>query len=123
MTIKYIPIFADDPEKQVSFFTDYLGFELAGTKKVLQGQECTLIKTNNPDIFIIVIKDMMNEYRRCRIVLNSDDCLNDYHTLKMAGVVFCNEPYYLPMGLGAEFTDPAGNHYLLIEERCYNNLI
>jgi hypothetical protein len=40
----------------------------------------------------------------------------------MAGVVFYNEPYYSPMGLGAEFMDPSGiNRCLLIEERSYNN--
>lgn len=54
------------------------------------------------------------------IILNTDDCLNDYHSLKTAGVNFHNEPQYLPIGLGAEFSDPLGNHYLLIEERIYS---
>ncbi|HTD99663.1 MAG TPA: VOC family protein [Mucilaginibacter sp.] len=123
MKIKYLPVFTDDIEKQVSFFTDNLGFELYGKKTIFSGQESMLIKTHSPDIFIVVVKDTANEYRRGHIVLNSDDCLNDYHNLKMAGVTFCNEPQYLPIGLGIEFIDPSGNRYLLIEERSYNSLI
>jgi len=120
MKIKYIPIFTDDLERQVNFFTENLGFEIHGKKNILPGQESILLKTNNPDVFMVVMKDTAYEYRKNRIVLNTDDCLNDYHALKkMIGIKFFNEPQYLPMGLGAEFSDPAGNRYLLIEERSY----
>jgi catechol 2,3-dioxygenase-like lactoylglutathione lyase family enzyme len=122
MKIKYIPVFTDDIEKQVSFFTENLGFEVCGKKSFLPDQESVLIKTNSPDVFITIVKDTVREYGRGRIILNSYDCLSDYHALKMAGVIFYKEPQYLPMGLGAEFEDPSGNHYLLIEERIYNNL-
>jgi hypothetical protein len=121
MKIKYIPVFTDDIEKQVSFFTENLGFEVCGKKIFLPNQESILIKTNSPDVFIAILKDDTREYGRGRIILNSYDCLSDYHALKMSGVVFYNEPQYLPMGLGAEFFDPSGNQYLLIEERSYNN--
>lgn len=122
MKIKYIPVFTDDIEKQVNFFTESLGFEVCGKKSFLPDQESVLIKTNSPDVFITIVKDTVREYGRSRIILNSYDCLSDYHTLKMAGVIFYKEPQYLPMGLGVEFEDPSGNHYLLIEERIYNNL-
>jgi hypothetical protein len=123
MKIKYIPVFTDNIDKQVSFFTENLGFEVCGKKSFLPGQESILIKTNHPDVFIAIHKDTMREYGRGRIILNSYDCLSDYHALKMAGVIFYNEPQYLPMGLGAEFRDPSGNHYLLIEERAYNDIV
>ncbi len=122
MKIKYIPVFTDDIEKQVNFFTESLGFEVCGKKSFLPDQESVLIKTNSPDVFITIIKDTIREYGRGHIILNSYDCLSDYHALKMAGVIFYKEPQYLPMGLGVEFEDPSGNHYLLIEERIYNNL-
>ncbi|HTD42338.1 MAG TPA: VOC family protein [Mucilaginibacter sp.] len=121
MKIKYIPVFTNDIEKQVFFFTEYLGFEVCGKKSLLPGQEGILIKTNSPDLFIVVLTDHDREQARGQIIINSYDCLSDYHNLKMAGVVFSNEPHYLPMGLGAEFSDPSGNQYLLIEERSYNN--
>jgi predicted enzyme related to lactoylglutathione lyase len=121
MKIKYIPVFTDDIEKQVAFFTENLGFELFGKKSLLPDREGILIKPNSPDLFIVVLTDPDKGQARGRIIINSHDCLSDYHNLKMAGVVFTNEPHYLPMGLGAEFSDPSGNQYLLIEERSYNN--
>ena len=121
MKIKYIPVFTDDMEKQVAFFTETLGFELCGKKSLQSNQEGVLIKTNSPDLFIVVLTDHDREQARSQIIINSYDCLSDYHNLKMAGVVFNNEPHYLPMGLGAEFSDPSGNQYLLIEERSYNS--
>lgn len=121
MKIKYIPVFTNDIEKQIAFFTENLGFEVCGKKDLLSGQEGVLIKTNSPDLFLVVLTDADSAYARSQIIINSYDCLSDYHNLKLAGIVFFNEPHYLPMGLGAEFSDPSGNQYLLIEERSYNN--
>jgi len=83
MKIKYIPIYTDDVEKQLCFFTEKLGFEICDTKSILFSQECTLIKTHNQDVFIIIIKQAptANNNKTNHIVLNTDDCLNDYHTL------------------------------------------
>lgn len=119
MKIKYIPVFTNDIEKQVVFFTEAMGFEVYGQKNILPGKEGILIKTNSADLFLVVMTDNEKGYARGQIIINSNDCLSDYHNLKMAGVVFFNEPHYLPMGLGAEFSDPSGNQYLLIEERSY----
>jgi len=122
MKIKYIPVFTDNIEKQITFFTKNLGFEVCGKTSFQPNQEGVLIKTNNPDLFIVILTDTNREYLKGRIIINSHDCLSDYHNLKMAGVIFYKEPHYLPMGLGVEFSDPSGNQYLLIEERSYNSL-
>jgi predicted enzyme related to lactoylglutathione lyase len=122
MKIKYIPIFTDDIERQASFFAESLGFEVYNKRNMLSAQECIVMKTTSPDIFILITKDTGYDYKKCRIVVNTDDCLNDYHTLKLAGIHFYNEPQYMPIGLGVEFMDPSGNRCLLIEERSYNNL-
>ena len=121
MKIKYLPVFTNDIEKQIAFFTENLGFEVYGKKCLLPDQESVLIRTNSPDLFIIILMDADKHFGRGLVIINTHDCLNDYYNLKMAGVVFDNEPHYLPMGLGAEFSDPSGNQYLLIEERSYNN--
>ena len=123
MKIKYITVFTDDLEKQVSFFNEGMGFEICGKKNFFPDQESILLRTDNPDIFIAVVKDINREYGKSLIILSSHDCLSDYHALKLAGVVFYNEPQYLPVGLGAEFCDPSGNHYLLLEERSYHHFI
>jgi predicted enzyme related to lactoylglutathione lyase len=120
MNIKYIPIYTDDVEKQLRFFTEKLGLEICGCKNILFGQECTIIKTRNPGVFILVLMQAQSNIKTPPIILNTDDCLNDYHSLKTAGIDFYNEPEYSPIGLGAEFSDPSGNRYLLIEERIYS---
>jgi predicted enzyme related to lactoylglutathione lyase len=123
MKIKYIPIFTEDIETQARFFTDNLGFEICSKKNILLAEECIVIKTNTQDVFIVIARDAGFDYRKCHIVVNTEDCLSDYHSLKKSGVFFYNEPHYSTMGLGAEFMDPSGNRCLLIEERSYNNLI
>ncbi len=123
MKIKYLSVFTDDIEKQIAFFIENLGFEVLGKKSFLPGQESVLIKTNNPDLFIVVHMDSDSEFRRGPVIINSQDCLNDYHNLKMAGVIFHNEPHYLPIGLCAAFSDPSGNQYLLLEERSYTTQV
>jgi predicted enzyme related to lactoylglutathione lyase len=122
MKIKYIPIFTDDIERQATFFADSLGFEVHNKKNILTAQESIVMKTNSPDIFMLITKNNGYDYKKCHIVVNTDDCLNDYYNLKTAGIHFYSEPQYLPIGLGAEFMDPSGNRCLLIEERSYNNL-
>ena len=123
MKIKYLSVFTDNIEKQIAFFVENFGFEVYGKKSFLAGQESVLIKTNNPDLFIAIHMDSDGEFQRGPIIINSHDCLSDYHNLKMAGVVFHNEPHYLPIGLCAAFSDPSGNQYLLLEERSYTSQI
>lgn len=122
MKIKYIPIFTDDIESQVKFFIDNLGFEVCDKKNLLTSRECVIMQTTSPDIFMLIAKDYGYDTRRCNIVVSTDDCLNDYHQLKLAGIQFYNEPQYSPTGLRAEFSDPSGNRCLLIEERNYTDL-
>ena len=56
-----------------------------------------------------------------KIIINTDDCLRDFHILRHSGVPFLTEPLYKGYGLTADFTDPAGNRYMLLEERFYSN--
>ncbi len=122
MKIKYIPIFTEDIESQVRFFADNLGFEVFDKKNILASQECVVMQTTSPDIFILIAKDYGYGNKKCSMVVSTDDCLNDYHNMKTAGIKFYNEPQYTPTGLRAEFIDPSGNRCLLIEERNYNSL-
>ena len=121
MKIKYLSVFTDDIEKQIPFFIENLGFEVCGKKSFLPGQESVLIKANNADLFIALHLDTEREVQRGAIILNTHDCLNDYNNLKMADIIFHDQPHYLPIGLCAAFSDPAGNQYLLLEERSYTS--
>lgn len=120
MRVKYIPVFTDNIDEQLDFFTCNLGFKVSEKKIIYEDAECKAIEAGCPDTFFVLInKDLTPDTRNC-IILNTDDCLNDYHTLKTSGVVFIDEPQYLPIGLAAYFSDTWGNKFLLLEERNYN---
>ncbi len=54
-----------------------------------------------------------------RIIINTSDCLRDYHYLKRESLQFIGEPQYFSFGLAVDFTDAAGNLFMLLEERQY----
>jgi predicted enzyme related to lactoylglutathione lyase len=122
MKLKYIPVYAGNFEEQLKFYTDKLGFRICENVAFQEGGECTLVETGNYDVLLAISKNNLHAESQSCIILNTDDCLNDHHQLKNAGVDFCTEPHYLPVGLVAEFKDPGGNKFLLLEERDYNEL-
>jgi catechol 2,3-dioxygenase-like lactoylglutathione lyase family enzyme len=120
MRLRYTTAFADDIEKQIDFYTEKLGFKVAEKSFLYNDSECPVLYTSSLDLFLIIANSGENSNSAGCIILNTHDCLNDYHTLKLAGVCFCKAPRYLPMGLAAEFLDPGNNRVLLLEERTYN---
>jgi len=54
-----------------------------------------------------------------RIIINTSDCLRDYYYLKQQSYRFMGEPQYFSFGLAVDFTDAAGNLFMLLEERNY----
>ncbi|RCH54959.1 hypothetical protein DJ568_10825 [Mucilaginibacter hurinus] len=121
MRLKYIPVYAGSFEEQLSFYTDKLGFKIVSKIPFYEGAECTLLETGNYDVLLAISKRNLHTNLKSCIILNTDDCLSDHHTLKALGVEFFTEPQYQPIGLVAEFTDPCGNKFVLLEERDYNN--
>lgn len=95
---------------------------MAGNISFMDGEESTVVKAKNLDV-ALVVTEVNNKagYKSC-IVLNTEDCLNDYHLYKTSGVFFCIAPRYLATGLAAEFLDPSGNRFILLEERNYTEI-
>lgn len=122
MNIKYIPVFVNDMEEGIRFFNHKLGFDVADTITLNQQTNYTPVKVNNSDTYLGLVVDTQRSGFKARIILNTDDCLKDYHQLKTAGVCFNKQPEYLDIGLAAEFNDDYGNEYILLEERNYNDL-
>jgi hypothetical protein len=109
MKIKYIQVFVKDMD--------------ASDKVVLdKKQDHTPMQIENSDQYLNLIVDKDNSGFKTRIILNTDDCLKDYHNLKTLGVNFKEQPQYLAAGLYAEFNDDYGNEFILLEERNYNDL-
>ncbi|GAA4338145.1 hypothetical protein GCM10023149_47970 [Mucilaginibacter gynuensis] len=121
MKLRYIPVHAGKFEEQISFYTEKLGFKIVDDKPLYEDGSCVILEAENHDVLLAVSKQNPdNSFENC-IVLNTDDCLNDHHQLKTAGIEFSREPEYLPIGLVAEFLDPCGNKFLLVEERDYTD--
>jgi predicted enzyme related to lactoylglutathione lyase len=119
LRIKYIPIFVNDIEQGVHFFTKKLGFEAMDKIEVDQ-TDYVPVQVNG--LYLGVTLDKDNIGFKTRVILNTDDCLKDYYNMKTAGIDFNDQPKYLPIGLAAEFNDSYGNEYILLEERDYNEI-
>jgi predicted enzyme related to lactoylglutathione lyase len=119
MKLKYIPVFTQDMDGQLNFYTQKLGFKMAGNMWFMDGEQSTVVQAKNLDVALVVTPQHHGaDYKTC-VLLSTDDCLNDYHRYKALGVFFCTAPRYLPTGLAAEFLDPDGNRFVLLEERSY----
>ncbi|QKJ28906.1 VOC family protein [Mucilaginibacter mali] len=121
MRIKYIPFFTGDMEEQIRFFTEKLKFKVADNVQLYEHAGATLLQSANGDVQV-AISDR-REYRNHKnyVILSTDDCLKDYHSLKAEGLIFTKEPHYVPVGLAAEFCDHNDNRFMLLEERNYND--
>jgi len=115
-------VFVKDMEEAVGFFTEKVGFSAAnGTAPDAQTNQVS-IRINNTDQYLNLIVDKEKTGFKTRIILNTEDCLKDYHHLKTQGIDFKNQPQYLSAGLSAEFNDNYGNEFVLLEERNYDDL-
>lgn len=122
MKLKYIPVFAEDADAQIDFYTQKLGFSAISNICFIEGEECTVLQADNLDVALVVAGSNSNNTFKSCIILNTEDCLKDYHLFKTAGVFFYAAPRYLPTGLAAEFLDPGGNRFILLEERNYTEI-
>jgi catechol 2,3-dioxygenase-like lactoylglutathione lyase family enzyme len=122
MKIKHVMVFVKDMEEAIGFFTQKLGFSAADVVVFDTRNNQVPIRINNADQYLNLVVDKEKAGFKTRIILNTEDCLKDYHHLKTQGVDFKNQPQYLSAGLYAEFNDNYGNEFVLLEERNYNEL-
>ncbi|HEY0899735.1 MAG TPA: hypothetical protein VGD90_10385 [Sphingobacteriaceae bacterium] len=70
-------------------------------------------------IFTTILAENNSPGPPSRIIINTSDCLRDYYYLKQDSFRFLGEPQYFSFGLAVDFTDAAGNLFMLLEEREY----
>jgi len=122
MKIKHVMVFVKDMEEAVGFFTEKLGFSTEGDTTPDPQTNQVPIRIKNTDQYLNLVVDKEKNGFKSRVILNTEDCLKDYHQLKTQGVDFKEQPQYLSTGLSAEFNDHYGNEFVLLEERNYNDL-
>ncbi|WP_316845353.1 VOC family protein [Pedobacter psychrodurus] len=99
-----------------AFYTNCLGMLTEST--IISKEKAILVKVDGKTN--IFLSEHKHQNQTNKIVLTSDDCLEDYCRLRSRGVVFKNRPAYLGEGLSIEFSDPYGNDFIILEQRNYN---
>lgn len=118
----YIPVIVNKLDRALRFFTGKLNFIIAEELEMLPGLKSMVVCPPNRSIFLVLVESgsPSHVYSRNKILIKTDDCIRDYCTFKKAGVRFKSEPQYFSAGLMANFSDPFGNLYSLLEVRNYN---
>lgn len=105
---------ADDLQKALALFKEALQMEVdeIGSKSavVIQGGEA-----------LIYLTEERNAKPSAAVQLTTPDCIALYCLFKSKGIVFAQAPTYSKEGMVAEFYDAAGNQFVLIEPRNYND--
>jgi predicted enzyme related to lactoylglutathione lyase len=119
MRIKYLTIPSGNTTEEEAFFVKFLGFKRIGELELWPDIRCKLLSKNDSDTHIAIIPDGCTLNQKAVIILNTDNCLQQYHESTKNGIVFDRKPYYVSTGMIAEFTDKQGNQFILLEERSY----
>jgi predicted enzyme related to lactoylglutathione lyase len=93
--------------------------ELEEEKSNLDNFQEGLVFTNEAGDHKIVVSECAEDSSNSKVLLLTNDCIQDYHRLKDKGINFTMTPDYTSEGLIAEFLDSFGNRYCLLEERNY----
>lgn len=122
MIIKYVAVQTHNMNEESNFLQDVLGYKVTREIELWEGVHCKLFSKNDHSFHLILIPGYVDFKGKSIIVLNTNNCLEDYHKMKSSGVKFQDEPHYLGSGLLAEFEDSSGNHFILLEEREYEEI-
>ncbi len=114
MSANLFDVQVEQPNEVYTFFKEQIKINEADACYDLAQVKLFAIPGNERDNF----SDQLLQAKT--IILKTTDCLADYCRLKTAGIRFKEEPFYQDNGLHASFSDPFGNHYLLIEYRNYH---
>ncbi|MEJ2904901.1 hypothetical protein WAE58_20820 [Pedobacter panaciterrae] len=121
LSVKYVFIYVSKLEEGSVFYRDVLGFEQA--YPIIDLMQNHVAFCNVAIGMGIILIESEQVVKGMNLVLNTTDCIKDYLQLKANGVVFAKVPDYNDKGLEAEFIDPYGNVFTLLEERIYEKKI
>jgi len=117
LEVKSVCVKVGDLTEAIVFFRDVLGLKVEAIR--FNEQSYALVEYSDTVQLYLSEKAEPNQTREIR--LYTHDCLEQYCRLKAKGVHFKSQPVYADQGLQAEFSDPYGNTYKLLEPRNYND--
>ena len=118
--VRTVGVFVSDQDRSRDFFVDTLGFELRtdepmgppGSSRWLE------VAPAGADTALVLFTPPGSEDRIGSVtgyVFGADDLAATYQTLHDAGVTFTEEPTDQPWGRWAQFLDPDGNTFGIVE--------
>jgi predicted enzyme related to lactoylglutathione lyase len=118
-----VTILVRDQDEALAYYTEKLGLEKMDDVILGGDRWLTVTAKNQKDVQIFLQKadgfgmDLMDQVGKATTwAFNTDNCREDYETLKARGVKFTSEPKEQPWGTQAVFEDLYGNTFSIVEE-------
>jgi len=127
--IGHITILVSDYDEAICFYTNTLGFVLLTDNQFGEGMRWVTVAPSQESETAIVFVKADTDEKNARVgsqaaqhvflVIETDDCIRDYHRMKEKGVTFHGEPNDMPWGIEVVFEDLYGNRFDLLQVKSY----
>ena len=117
-----IPFYLNEPRMALDFLVKKLGFAVH-RHTVSKNPGGVMVGDNYGNFYEIFLhtRKHVNDQNDFTVVINTNDCLNDFHHMDPDGLSIIKKPHYVPEGLAFEILDPWGNKYTFLERRDYTD--
>ncbi|QGQ48412.1 VOC family protein [Metabacillus sediminilitoris] len=123
--IGHVTILVNDYDEAIDFYINTLGFILLTDNSFGEGMRWVTVAPSKNHETAIVFVEADSEAKRERVgsqaaghvflVIETDDFIRDYSSMKEKGVTFLGEPKEMPWGVEIVFEDLYGNRFDLLQ--------
>ncbi|MFV2047373.1 VOC family protein [Metabacillus sp. YM-086] len=127
--IGHITILVSDYDEAIDYYVNKLGFVLLTDNSFGEGMRWVTVAPSRESGTPIVFVEADNDEKKARVgsqaaehvflVIETNDCLREYHIMKEKGVRFLGEPQEMPWGTEVVFEDLYGNRFDLLQVKSY----
>ena len=118
-SIKFVSIPVLDQDRALKFYTEKLGFKLAGDHPFDKKQRWIELEIPGAETMVVLFTPEGHENRvgaMTNMAWTTDDIQETYDLYKKRGVEFISPPQQMPWGKMALFKDSEGNSHCLSED-------
>jgi hypothetical protein len=115
-------LYLNEPKMAMDFLVRNLGFAIE-VHTDPQKTDIVEVYGRSGNVYEVFLHTMTNEDRAVsnKLIIDTSDCLQEYHQMALKGIIIITKPYYLPEGLAFEISDYWNNRYTLMEKRDYTD--
>lgn len=127
--IGHITILVSDYDEAIDYYVNKLGFVLLTDNSFGEGMRWVTVASSRESETAIVFVEADTVEKKARVgsqaaehvflVIETNDCLREYHIMKEKGVRFLGEPQEMPWGTEVVFEDLYGNRFDLLQVKSY----